>query len=323
MDGKTLYRSLEITLGEKLGATFLDSKMVYDCFWAAAIATTERTRCFTSTQSITTVADQRAYDLNTDFLGLAWKDSDNRYFIKYNDGTNITFLYPKPYDTLLLANQTTSVSIPSYFSLVDKAQGSVITGICTSAGALSNGEATLTDANEAGSGAATFVTSGVSVGDSIYNVTDDAEGIILTVTSETALKTAMFHGTDNDWDTAGGPPATTDSYRIYPQQRIQLQFDPPPLTAGHTVTVYYVQRPAPVYSPLRFYNFNPQMQDLLISYAAWKYKYIDQEPNFGDGFYKFWDLEVRKFSNAIDKMLGRSGFRVNLKKSSKGYQSYR
>lgn len=311
MDGKTLYRQVERALGEPQGTGYLDAKTVYDCLYEAACKTATRTRCFNTTQTITTVADTRAYNLNPDFLDLAWTNADNEKFIKYSDGTKTHWLTGKPYDTLLLANQTTSVTIPSYFSITDAAKGTVLTGTETTGTAVSNGEARLTDS------AATFVTSGVSAGDVIYNSTDDSEGVILAVTSNTVLQTALFHGTDNDFD-------LSDAYRIYPQGRFKLHFDPPPSTASHTVTIYYVQRPAPVYSLQRFYNFMPDYREPLIAYAAWKYKYIDREPNYGDAFYGQWDKAVRTLARDVNTSItGRKNFRVNFKKTTRGYQSIR
>jgi hypothetical protein len=191
------------------------------------------------------------------------------------------------------------VSKPDSFTIVDdNTLDSQATGTCTSAGALSGGQATLTDS------AADF--SDVSAGDIIHNTTDGSMGIVLSKTSSTVLVTALFGGTDNDWD-------SSDAYVIQPQGRLQLKFDPPPSTASHTLTVHYIQRPKPVYSDYGVFRFQPQHMDAIIKYAAFNYKYRDQEPNFGDALYRHWDMQTRRASNSLGKSIGNKRINVSFK----------
>jgi len=310
MDGKSLTNGLADILNESSSSsTFLESRASYDYLYEAALEFCRRTRVLTASQDITTVADQTNYDLNTDFLSLYLRDNQNRYVVKFDDGTNEVFLPFRDYEAIAYANQSTSVSIPSNFSIIDKQSLTTrITGTVTADGASSNGECTATDS------AAPFTN--VKVGDDIHNTTDGSDGVVIPVTSTSALVVALFGGTDNDW-TSG------DAYVIVPQGRKQLVLDPPPSTAGYTVTIRYTQKPDPVFSPYRTYRFDRQYEPAIIKYAAWLYHYKDSEPNFGDAFYKYFDMQVRMASKTEHKSTNPPTMRVNLMKTSYGSRSYR
>lgn len=310
MDGKSLTNGLASLLNETVStSTFLDSRTSYDDIYEAVLEFCRRTRVLTASQTITTVADQTNYDLNTDFLSLYLRDNENRYVVKFNDGTNDSFISFRDYEAISYANNTTSVEYPDNFSIIDKSTlTDRITGTATSAGASANGECTLTDAS------APFTN--VKVGDDVHNTTDGSDGIVIGVTSTSALVTALFGGTDNDWD-------TSDAYVVVPQGRKQLVLDPPPETAGYTVTIKYAQKPDPVYSPYKTYRFDRQYEPAIIKYAAWLYKYKDSAPNFGDAFYKFWDLQCRQAAKTEHKSLDKPRMRVNMMKKSYGHRSYR
>ena len=310
MDGKSLTNRLADLLNEcSTTSTFLESRASYDYIYEAVLEFARRTRVLTASQDITTVADQTGYDLNADFLSPYLRDNRNRYVVKFDDGTNEVFLPFRDYEAIAYANQSTSVSIPSNFSIIDKSTlTDRITGTVTSAGALSNGECTCTDS------AAPFAN--VKVGDDIHNTTDGSDGVVIAVTSTSALVTALFGGTDNDWD-------SSDAYVIVPQGRKQLVLDPPPSTSGYTVTIKYVQKPDPVYSPYRTYRFDRQYETAILKYAAWLYKYRDSEPNFGDAFYKYWDLQCRTAAKTEHKSFNKPSMRVNFIKSSYDDRSYR
>lgn len=311
MDGKSLTNGLAALLNETVSSSsFLESRVSYDYLYEAALEFVRRTRCLTGTQPITTVADQSSYDLNADFLQLYLTDSQNRYVVKYTDSNGVdTFLTFRDYEAVTYSNQSDSVTLPSNFSIIDnRTLTDRITGSVTSAGASTNGECTCTDSS------APF--DDVEVGDDIHNTTDGSDGIVIAVTSTSALVTALFDGTDNDWD-------SSDAYVIVPQGRKKLVLDPPPATSGETVTIEYVQKPDPVYSPYRAYRFDRQYQPAIIKYAAWLYKYRDSAPNFGDAFYKFWDEQVRRAAKTEQKSFNRPTMRVNLMKRSYGNRSYR
>ena len=296
MDGYTLLRELRILLGEPSGGSFLDDRTSYDCLYEAAKELCQRTLALTTTQSITTVAEQTTYNLNPDFLSLYLRDSQNDLIIKYNDGSSNTFLRHRDYDAIVIGDNTTSQSVPNSFTIVDASGVSQLTGTATSTAASSNGEATLTNSS------ANFVN--VSAGDYVHNLTDGSHGIVVSKTSNTVLVCALFEGTNNDW-TSG------DSYVITFNGRLAILVDPPPSTAGHTITVQYTQIPVPVYSPYKSYRFAPDYKEALVYYAAFKYKYRDNQPDFGDRLWKHFDARVRGISRDIRQAKNTGGYRVN------------
>jgi len=299
MDGKTLLYKIQELLNEESSSAFLDSRSSYQFLWEAATEFAGRTNCLANTQTITTVADQTDYTLNANFLKMRLKDDSGRYFIKYNDGTNNSFIYDKSYQEMVIGNNVTSVAYPSHFAVEpDSTLDSQISSTTTSAGAATAGLSTLTDT---GSDFAD-----VSPGDNVHNTTDGSDGIVTSKTSSTALVTALFGGTNNDW-TSG------DSYVIQPQGRLKIVLDPPPSTAGHTMTVYYVERPDPVFSDYGVYKFQDQYSTGIVSYALWKYKYRDKEPNFGDAYYKFFEMAVMKANGQLGDSFRRRSIPVNFK----------
>jgi hypothetical protein len=300
MDGKALLYELRNALNEDSDSGFLDNRTSYSYLNEAASEFVSRAKCLKATQAITTEEDTAGYTLNADFLELYLKDEQNNLFIKYNDGNTDTFIKWKDYEDIIYANNTTSTSIPGNFTFIDDPTlDSQITGTATSAGAASAGKSALADT------AADF--SDASAGDIVHNTTDDSDGIILSKTSSTELVTALFGGTNNDW-------RSSDVYVIQPQGRIQLILDPPPDTAGHTVTVQYIQRPKPVYSDYDMWRFQPQHFVAIYKYAAFLYKYRDMAPNFGNQWYQFFELQAKKAASALNKTLNRQGYKVNMKK---------
>ena len=317
MDGCSLLRGLNQLLSELDTSAWLDPKFSYDCLYDAAIATVDRLNYPTTTEDITTVATTSDYNLDSDYMKLYLMDDENRYFIKYYNTSAYSFIYPSSYDSIILADNTIDVSIPSTFAIVDAADLAQKTGTTTSTGSLANkyvmydqtlGESTLTDAT------ASFST--VKVGDTVHNVTDMSHGIVVATSTTTAVICSLFGGTNNFF-TSG------DTYIINPQKRFKLVLDPGSLTSGHTVTLYYVQKPAPIYSYYRRYSLPIGAEGALTHYAAWLYKYRDREVNFGDAWYKFWDISVRKLKNIVSESTHKKGFKVNLIKRAGRSGSYR
>lgn len=199
--------------------------------------------------------------------------------------------------------KASSQSIPGSFAIRDKQSlYSQITGTATSDGDASGGECTLTDTS------GVFITTDyVSPADIIHNTTDASDGVVLSITSATALKCALFGGTDNEWD-------SSDAYVIQPQGRLELYFNPPPSTSGHIVRVDFIERPGPVYSDYGVYRFRQQAMEAIINRAAFNYKYRDSEPDFGDRLFQLWDMEVRKEIANLNPYLNRRKLVVSWKK---------
>ena len=299
MDGKDLLRRLRQLLGEDSTTTWLDDYTSYDFLYEAAKALVDRTGCLRTYQEITTVADDDEYNLNPDFMRLYTKNASGDFYVILNDGSNNYFLTWKPYEEILYQNSPSSVAIPSHFCIIDSAFPDQVTGTATSAGAASGGECILTDT------AADFTD--VEAGAIVHNTTDGSDGVVLEKNSTTSLDTALFGGSDNDW-------SSSDAYVIQPQARYQIFLDPPPSTADYTLTVHYIQQPAPVYADYRAYRFSDQYKEPLVKYAAWLYKYRDKDTDFGDAWYRFWDMSIGRVGYSINRAQKPLGFKVNLKK---------
>lgn len=300
IDGKSLLYALREELNEDSSSSWLDTRSSYTFLYQAAVAFVKITRCMKNEQEITTVADQSGYTLNADFMRMYLKNTDNELYLKYNDGTSDHFITFKDYEDIVYENQTSSKSVPDRFTIIDDATiDTRLSSTVTSDGDASGGECTLTDT------AADF--SDVSAGDMVHNTTDGSDGIVLSKTSSTALVTALFEGTDNEWD-------TNDAYVIQPQARLKIVLSPPSSTSSHTVTVYYIQRPAPVYSDYGIYRIPAEHLESLTEFAAFKYKRRDAEPDFAREFLRYWDLKVRGSAYELNNTFNRKGFSVTWKK---------
>lgn len=304
MDGKSLTRELRLILNEASDSSYMDNRLSYELLWQAAIEFVDRTNCLAATQSITTVASQTGYTLNADFIKLYLRNRDNNFYIKYNDGSADTFILYKDKQDVIYQNSTEATTVPSYFYIDDDATlNSQISSTASAAGAKTGGQCTLTDS----SSSTRFAN--VSAGDIVHNTTDGSSGYVISKTSNTALVTALFDGTDNDWSLA-------DAYVIQPQGRLRLVLSPPPSTASHTATVYYIQRPSPVFADYGVYRFSLQHLRAILHYAAWLYKYRDRDPNFGDKFFQHFDSSVRKGAVQLNNTMNRQGFGVSFKRRS-------
>jgi len=300
MDGKLMLYQVRQLLQESSGSGFLDDRTTYDYLFEAACELTSALKLSTASQTITTTATTSLYDLNADFLCLYVKNDTNDFVIKYYDGSGYYWPTFRDEGFIFQENSLTDSSIPNNFSIVDESTiPTNETGTATSDGAASNGECTLTDT------AGLFTTSGIFAGDLVHNTTDGSDGVVLVVTDATHLQTALFGGTNNDWTSA-------DAYTIVPQTRRQLYLDPPSLTAGHTITVRYVPKPSPVYSSFRSYRIPSHYMPAVIKYAAWLYKYRDREPNFGDAWFKYWEMQLRKYHANENRSPARQRWTINM-----------
>jgi len=258
-----------------------------------------RTLSLRNEQAISTVANQAGYTLNADFMEMYLRNTDNDLYLKYNDGTTDHFITFRDYEDIIYENDTSSTVIPDHFSIIDDPTNDArISSTTTSAGASSGGEAILTDST------ADF--SNVSPGDIVHNTTDGSDGLVLSKTSTIALVTALFDGTDNDWSNG-------DSYVIQPQARLKIVLDPAPTTSSHTVTVFYIQRPNPVFSDYGIYRIQSQYLNALVFYALAHYSYRDDEITDSTRLMSFFDREVRRASAALNKTFVRQGYTVGWK----------
>ena len=304
MDGKALLYDLRHLLREDSDSGFLDDYTSYRWLNEAALDLQLRTRMLKTSTDLTTVDGTAAYYLPADYLGLYMRDTSNRYIAKFtDDDDNVSWLQWKPYEEIIYENQTDEVAIPTHFSVYDYgSQETQVTGTATSTAAAAAGEAKLTDTS-----ALFTTTERVSPHDIIHNTADTSVGVILSITDATNLQCALFGGTANDW-------TSTDTYVINPQGRLKAILQNTPSTDDYTATIHYLKRPAPVYSDYGTFGFPEMYTSALVKYAAWLYKYRDDEPNYGDKWYLYYDNMVRKYSESVDHIQRRKHFRVNLKR---------
>jgi len=278
---------------------WLDRKTSFDYLYEAAKNFASDTRSLHSTQTITTVATQAKYALNPNFLRVLTEDSDGKETIPYYNGTSTSWLSLEQYPTVVYDDLADST--PYRFSITDRPKATQITGTATSAGTNAGGESTLTDT------AAAFTS--IAAGDSIYDTTASHIGYALSVTSATALKTAMFDL--SAVQSAYGDWADDDAYIIQPSARYDLVLDPPPDTSGHTIALEYVCSPTPVYTDYGSYGFASGYEEALLKYAAWLYKYRDLQPKFGDALYGAYDMQMRKARSNNRSVKGMKRVRAN------------
>lgn len=292
MDGKDLRRRVQQLINEGDIGTWEDERTTYDFLYGAARQWVIETECLTAEQEITTVATQAGYTLNGDFLALYMKD-DFEYFIKYYDASGESYSFPKfkDYSKIYYENNTTSIAVPNYFTLTDdNTLDSVISDAADNAADDAGGKTILTMNTE--------VFADVTSGDIIHNTTDASDGVITKVTSTKIIEICLFGGTDNEID-------VNDAFIIQPRKRLKIILDPPPSTEGDTVYVPYLQKPDPVYSDYDVYKLPLDYPDVLCKYAAWLYKYRDDEPNYGDAFYKYWRKQIMDYRALTNKSLLR------------------
>jgi hypothetical protein len=283
---------------------WMDKKTSFDFIYEAAKDMAKKLKANHSSQSITTVINTILYPLNPDFMEVLTEDGFNNKIIKYSDGTNTTWLKRAAYGHILHDNNTTSVPIPGRFAVTDYALSSRITGTTTANGVHAGGESILTDS------LAPFAN--VKPGDAVMNTTSSYIGVVLSVTSTSALVTAMFNVAATN--SAYASWVNGNAYIIQPKARYALILDPPPATSGHIMTVPYICKPAPVYSDYGSYNFATGYEEALIKYAFFLYKYRDTTPNYGDALYKFYDMQVREAKNVHRGATTPKGFKVSFLK---------
>ena len=297
------YQNRISQLLSEFSSTWIDLKTSFDLLYEAAKDFSKETHCCTGSQTITTVANQAAYDLNPDFMEILTKDDHDNTIVKYYDGSNTSWLSWQSYsDTLQNDNDP---GTPQSFSIVDSTPPARMTGTATSSGNDTGGESVLTDTS------ADF--SSLYSGDMVLNTTTGKSYIgVVKTAGTTTVTTSMF-----DTSTRGGAFASwaaNDTYAIQPSSRYQVVLDPPPDTAGQIVTINYYAQPLPVYSYLGTYPFATGYEEALIKYAVWLYKYRDSKPNMGDPLYVAYEREMRKAKSVNRKAVGAVGFRVNFMK---------
>ena len=314
MDGKAARIFTEQLIRAANKADIVKRKLTYDLLNMGANEFCRLTKCIVGSQDITTVADQASYDLEPDYIMPYLKTEDPRggkFFVHFNDGTTVHTILFKAYQKVIYDNQSTAIAIPGNFTIHEKGSlGSQVTGTTTSAGALSGGQATLTDS---GGGLLTAV----NARDIVHNSSKDAVGVALSVTSDTALVTAIFNDVGNPVPWASG-----DTYVIQPAAIKQLQFDPPTSTAAYTATIHYIATPPPVYSDFGTWRVSDLYHPAFCFYAAHLYLGQDviKSPDGGEvkiamgaKYLNEFNRLVREAKSEIDAGLGKTGYSMRKK----------
>jgi hypothetical protein len=250
LNGRSLEKRLRTdVLNESSSSDFINVATSYNFIFDAVLEYNRKTFTLTGQQIITTVAGQRTYNLNPDFLSLFMTDDELRYFVTWYNGSAYTNIFFREYGATvyeqnIYSNPSTTALIAETFSLIDATPPSAISGTATATKALSNGTCILEDS--------TAPFSSVTAGDKITNITDNSDGYVLSVTDGSHLVTAILGGA-NTW-------TSSDDYMITPAQRYAIYFDPIPSTDGHTVTVNYLKKPTPVYSDFGTYPLDGNVE---------------------------------------------------------------
>jgi len=311
MDGKRLSRQLRQMLNEESGSNSLDSFTTYDLLNQAANQINEHLNHLVDTETLTSVADQSFYELRPDFVRLVDEDHLGRDAIRWNDGSAFhrvsrTSFEKEWHDR---SYTETSIAVPNSFSIEPKEAPETLLdgGTATSTAAASAGSCILTDS------AVTFdADDSVFAGDTIHNTTDGSMGVVISVISDTQLKTALFGGTANDW-TSG------DAYVIQPQARYRMRLNPPTSASGDSIVYRYLRRPQPVYSDYDSFNFPLHFQDALVYFACGFYKMRNQMISEGQIWFQQAERLLRKHQRQSMKALGRERIIVNFKKKQRNY----
>ncbi len=305
MDGKSLTRRLYSILQESSSSTFATDRESYDYLYDAVQDFNFKTHFLTDTQTISVVAGTSSYDLDPSFVDLSLEDSYNRKFIKHTYGGNDTFLVGRDYASIIMENNSSTAAIADSFAIINSTDKGSLAGTATLAGTASNGECVLTDS--------TAPFANVSIGDAVYNTSDNSDGVVIDITSSSQIVCALFNGTTNQW-------TLNDDYVITLQPRLSVYLTPEP-AASATLTIPYIKRPGPVYSPYRSYQLPFSYELPIVQYAAFLYKYKDREANFGDALFKHYDVLVRKIAAEMRRSKQNTGMRVNFSKMDKRSRS--
>lgn len=281
MDGQLFLTFLEEILGkEKIRPQVRDMPFDFRAFLFGDIGACEiarRLKLFRKEEEITTVADQREYNLPPDFISIARVDPDNMRdpVIKYTESgsTQYDLIRRRPLDQFWDYNTGQSADIPDAFDIKESvADPTAITGTVTAVGAESDGEAALTDSG------ATFTDGSDLVYPRyrVYNTTGKGTpsrtvpGVVVSVDSDTQLTTSIYlDGAAKGW-------VTGETYRIQKVGNFKLVFEYATATAGDTITVDYWAFPPPVFSKYRAWGFaSEEFAWMIALYAAWLFKFRD------------------------------------------------
>lgn len=198
-----------------------DKKTSFDFLYEAAKDMQKELNSLHSSQSITMIPGQTNYALAPAYMGISVTDDYGDKVVKFYDGiANTSWLSWEDYSDAVYGNNTTQNRVPANYAVIDRALPSQITSTVTSSTTQVGGEVNLVNS------AAALTFADIAPGDVVYNVTQSLVGVVLSKTSATTLKTAMFNL--SAVNSAYGGWTSGDTYIIQPTPRYDLVIDPPP-----------------------------------------------------------------------------------------------
>jgi hypothetical protein len=288
MDGLMLIRETLDYLDQETASTLKnsDQRVLYKELDKAAVEFVRQTHCLkSSTFTITTVEDHQEYALPPDFLNLYMKNGRGRFFIKFYDGSSYSYPVKIEHEDIFWDNDQDSREIPDCFAVIDAQElPARINGAADAAGSRVAGECTLQDDSML------FTTTNlVYPRDVIHNTTDRSDGLIVSVTDATHLSTVLFNGKKNSW-------SQNDAFVIRREPVKKLVFSAPCSTAGYTVTIPYVCKPAPVYSDYAAWMIPEESHSAICAEAAFQYENRKDDFTSADRHHAMFLAEVKRYN---------------------------
>jgi hypothetical protein len=258
MDGKTLSQIFLDAVDKAEGDLVeLQPRVIYQALDLAACEFARLTRMLINTVTIATVDGQSRYDLPPDFLSISAVAGKMLGKFTATDGS-VSWPCAVPEAAIFADESNADEDSPSAFAVVNRLSSETrISGTTTAVGAAAGGEATLTEAGK------TFAAT-VEVRDRVHNTTKQSDGIVLSVTSNTAIACAMFGGISSGFGSG-------DAYVIVPGATLQVLLDRVSDANAETLQIPYVAAPRPVFSDYGVWPFPEHTCRAICEEAAFKY----------------------------------------------------
>ncbi len=272
MDGKSIIQIFLDAIEQPRTDLLTHSpRRIYNLLDQVAVDFCELTSRLKAQAVITTVQDQKDYDLPPAFIRLYLTNALGNFITKYDDGSGEpSWPVNTKHENLITSSDTGTKEKPGRFSIIDTQDAlATVAGTCTETRAVAGGEVALIDSG------IDFIASKVRPRDIVHNTARGARGMVLEVQSATMMRVAMFTTRAAGW-TDG------DTYVITPMTHKTLRLDAPSATAGHAITVPYVTMCDPVFSDYGFWRFSPKTCTAIAQEAAYRFlkgKKKSQAPN--------------------------------------------
>jgi hypothetical protein len=286
MDGKKLTRLVLDALDElQVENNFASQRKIYENLEWAAMLFLRETRAFRKTMTIATVIGQQIYDLTPDFISLYMKNPQQRFFIKYSDGTNDSFPTETSYEKIYKQNVADQKTIPNRFALrVKETLGNPQVVIAEADGAKSGGQCQLESSP--------LNSALIKPRDIVHNLTDNSDGFVLQINTATKVTVALFDGTNDD-------VSSLDDLVLVPSARQQIVLDAPSAVGDHTISIPYVALPSPVFSEYSQWELEAKACRAIAWGAASLFKMPQNQFGEAQAIGGFFADEIRRYRNEM------------------------